>query len=208
MRKVFCMSEWLENISDKEFLQDNLTFASLYIAVYENMVDYTVTNIKSFLCDEYVENGKLIYKKTKKYETEILKRIVDKKGNKDITKASFLWLVDNGAITHDEYKKFIAIKAVRNKFAHELTSVICEGVNENEISLFFEMHSIYKKIAQWFFTEIEATILGYEISEDVDISLIENGANFAFDIALNVLYNGKSDEYKSILSSINKGTNL
>jgi len=45
------MPKWLKNITDKGFLQDNMTFVSLYIAVFENMTDYVISNLKSFLCD-------------------------------------------------------------------------------------------------------------------------------------------------------------
>lgn len=199
------MGEWFENIVDKDFLQDNLTFASLFIAIYEHMADYVVSNVESFLCNLGIEDGKMVCKKTEKYKSEILNRIVDEKGNKDKTKASFLWLVDNGAITTKDYEKFIAIKNIRNKYAHELTNIIFEGVEESEIILLFDMHSLYCSISRWFFVEIEAPIMGYEIPENADVNEIQSAANYAFNIVLNVLYNGKSEEYKSIIASIKEG---
>ena len=62
--------QWLINTTDKDILQTNLSFVSLFIAVYENMVDYVETNLESFLCDVYVENGELKYIKTQKYKKE------------------------------------------------------------------------------------------------------------------------------------------
>ena len=32
------MDNWLEKLVDKDDLQDNLTFAAIFIALYENMV--------------------------------------------------------------------------------------------------------------------------------------------------------------------------
>lgn len=199
------MAEWFENLINKDYLQDNLTFASLFIALYENMTDYVVSNVKAFLCDIGVKDGEMIYIETGEYVSVIRNRIVDDKGNKDRTKASFLWLVDQGAITSADYDKFLQIKKIRNKYAHELSNVIMLGIQENEIALLFDMHSLYSAISRWFFVEIEAPIMGYEIPENTDVSSIQNGANFAFSIMLNVLYNGKSEEYKSMIASIKEG---
>ena len=199
------MAEWFENLINKDYLQDNLTFASLFIALYENMTDYVVSNVKAFLCDIGVKDGEMIYIETGKYVSVIRNRIVDDKGNKDRTKASFLWLVDQGAITSADYDKFLQIKKIRNKYAHELSNVIMLGIQENEIALLFDMHSLYSAISRWFFVEIEAPIMGYEIPENTDVSSIQNGANFAFSIMLNVLYNGKSEEYKDMITSIKEG---
>ena len=105
------MLEWFKNIADENVIQDNLTFASLFIAMYENMVDYVVSNLKGFLCDVEVRDGKEIWKSTNIYRDEIKKRIVDQFGNTDVTKASFLWLVDNNAITESDYKEKESIKS-------------------------------------------------------------------------------------------------
>ena len=43
------MAEWFENLVNKDYLQDNLTFASLFIALYENMTDYVVSSVRDFL---------------------------------------------------------------------------------------------------------------------------------------------------------------
>lgn len=199
------MAEWFENLINKDYLQDNLTFASLFIALYENMTDYVVSNVKAFLCDIGVKDGEMIYIETGEYVSVIRNRIVDDKGNKDRTKASFLWLVDQGAITSADYDKFLQIKKIRNKYAHELSNVIMLGIQENEIALLFDMHSLYSAISRWFFVEIEAPIMGYGIPENTDASSIQNGANIAFSIMLNVLYNGKSEEYKDMITSIKEG---
>ncbi len=198
------MAEWLDNITDKSILQDNLTFASLYIAVYEHMVDYVVSNLKSFLCDWGVKDGKEYYFETDIYKTEIKNRIVDDKGNKDITKSSFLWLIDNDAITKADYQIFLDAKLLRNKYAHELTSVIYQGINESEIKLFFDMLWVYQKISKWYFINIEAPILGEDLPNDADLLQVQTAANVMFGMILEVLYNGKSDEYNEILNDVKK----
>ena len=40
------------NTTDKDILQTNLSLFSLFIAVYENMVDYIEIKLEPFLCDE------------------------------------------------------------------------------------------------------------------------------------------------------------
>ena len=196
------MGEWFDNVVDKDFLQENLTFTSIFIALYEHFTDYVVFNVKDFLCDIEIKDGKLICKKTEEYNSEILNRIVDEKGNKDVIKASFLWLADNGAITDNDYKKFLALKGVRNKYAHEMAKIIYNGVDEEEITLLFDMYSLYSDISKWFFTEIEAPIIGYEITKEVDLDKIQSIASYAFGIVLNALYGGKSEEYKKMIASI------
>ena len=196
------MNEWLDNVVDKNTLQDTLTFTSIFIAVYEHMVDYVESNVKDFLNEIAVEDEKFISKKSKEYKSEIENKIVDEKGNKDKIKASFQWLVSHGAITSEEYERFLVLKAIRNKYAHELTDIICTGVDKEEIPLLFEMHSLYSKITRWFFIQIEAPLMGDEIPEDADMDKITNVANFLFNIILDVLYKGKSEEYKAMLTSI------
>ena len=56
-----------------------------------------------------------------------------------------------------------------------------------------------------FFVEIEALIAGYEMPENADIDNIQSAANLTFDIILNVLYNGKSEEYKTMIATIKDG---
>ena len=195
-------NDWINNIVDEDFLQDNLTFVSLFIAVYENFTDYVVSNIEFLLCEETIENGEIAIKKTEIYQDEIKNRIVDNKKNKDITKASFLWLKDNNAISSDDYDLFLKIKSIRNKYAHELTNIILSGVDgKEEVKAFFEMIALYKKITKWWFINIEVAIMGYEINEGDEIC---NLANEALDVIIDVLYNGKSEEYKKIIRDLEK----
>ena len=199
------MAEWFENLVNKDYLQDNLTFASLFIALYENMTDYVVSSVRDFLCDIGIRDGKMFCEETDEYRREIRKRVVNDKGNRDTTKASFLWLIDHGAITSADFDRFLQIKQVRNKYAHKLSEVIMTGIAESEVALLFDMHSLYRKISGWFFVEIEAPIIGYDVPPDADVSNIQSGANVMFSIMLDVLYNGKSEEYQSIISSIKGG---
>ena len=193
------MSDWIKNIVDADYLKENLTFSSLYIAVYESMTDYVESNIHDLLCDFEICNSELKYIETQQYKDEIKNKIVDEKGNKDKLKASFLWLLEQSAISKDEYSLFLNLKDVRNKYAHELINIICDGVNENEIILFGKMMELYKKISNWWFVNIESSFIGDELPEDLDTAYAQSGVNIMLDIVLDVLYKNKSAKYKELL---------
>ena len=107
------MLDYFESLVDEDFLKDNMTFVSLYIAVYESMTDFVVSNVHDFLCEWAIEDCKEVYKETVKYKEKIKRRVVDDKGNKDITKASFLWFKDNSAVSQKDYEDFLKAKEIR-----------------------------------------------------------------------------------------------
>lgn len=199
------MSNWIENIVDPDYLKDNMTFVSLFITVYESMTDYVVSNVYDFLCDWKVENGKEIHVKTASYKERIENRVVDDEGHKDKTKASFLWLVDYSAITQKDYESFLSAKKVRNKYAHELFNVILTGVSEADVNCFFSMVSVFRKIANWWFVEYEAGIAGDEITEGAELDKAQSVTNVVLDMIIDVLYNGKSEEYKNMIDAYKDG---
>lgn len=138
------------NILDSERLNRNLSFYATFIAVYENMRMYVDEHIKSLYIEEsQCRNGKVEYKYSTGYYDKIKNCIVDDKGNKCVTKASFLWLVERGAITNDEYDLFIEIKEKRNCFAHQLLNLLFEDVKMNDKALFARMVELYKSIDKW-----------------------------------------------------------
>ncbi|MBR4434523.1 MAG: hypothetical protein IKS90_00260 [Clostridia bacterium] len=196
------MEDWVEMIMNKSALESNLTFASLYIAIYENFVYRVVDNIKLLLCDWGVKDGTEYVTETETYKSSIKNRIVDEFGNKDITKASFLLLKDWGAIDDTDYELFLKIKKNRNNFAHELFRVVLKGVTDDEIISFIEMINLQKKTTSWWFVNVEASIDDYDLPDDFDYSNVSNLDCLVWQVVIDVLYRDKSDEYKKILDSI------
>lgn len=96
---------------------------------------------------------------------------------------------------------------VRNKYAHELTNVIFEGVTESEIMLLFDMYLLHRKVSQWFFVEIEAPAAGIDLHE-VDLEDVQSTGDVIFGMILNILYSGKSEEYKAMVTAIKEGGQL
>ena len=139
------MEKEIENLINQDYLKDTMTFISFYTMTYESMVDYVVSQIHDFLCDISLEEGQLHFIETPKYNAQIKKRRVDKKGNKDVTKASFLWLKDNNAITEKDYKNFISIKNKRNTFVHEMFQKVAQGITDDEVDCLVKMILLYKK---------------------------------------------------------------
>lgn len=154
--------KFLEKISDEHTLRDNLSFISLYIALFENFADNIEERIKCFFCIETlkIENGKITAEENEKYRRVIKNRKVDDKGNKNILKSSMLWLKDNGAINDDDYNIFTKAKEQRHLFAHELMACLFQGITEEEFKLFIELFALYKKIDMWWINEIEIPCSG------------------------------------------------
>ncbi len=199
------MSDWIKNIIDENNLKENLSFVSLFISVYESMTDFVVNNVYQFLCNWKIENGEEVYTETDEYRNKIKNRIVDDKGNKDKTKASFLWIFDRSTFSEDDYKTFLSAKAIRNKYAHELFNTVLTGVAEDDANVFVKMVSLYRKITNWWIIHIEEPELGEEIPTDADLDQAQSMSNIVFDMIIDVLYNGKSDEYKKLYNKYSNG---
>ena len=109
--------------------------------------------------------------------------------------------MDSSAITKEDYNTFLSAKEIRNKYAHELFSVILSGVSVADMSCFFKMVSLYRKITNWWFVEIEAGIIGYEIPEGAEMDAAQSVTNVVLDMIIDVLYNGKSKEYQDMVTA-------
>lgn len=192
--------EALRNMFSKESLESNMVFASFYITVYENLVATVTENIKSFLCDLSIENGELITKSTEAYRSLIKNRSVDEKGNKDVVKASFLWLVDNEAISHEDYLTFIQIKQLRNHYAHDLLEVLCVGITKEDMDNFAKLRNLYTKIDKWWINEIEIPTSGNFETGQYDPGGVASIANIFFEAMIDILYREKTDEYAKIIN--------
>lgn len=193
----------LKNIFSKDALESNMIFTSFYIAIYENLVGTITEKIKNFLCLLVIEDGELISKPTEKYNSLIKNRQIDKKGNKDIVKASFLWLIEMGAITQEDYKTFLQIKNLRNRYAHSLLEVLYKGVEQDEILRFFQLRDLYTQIDKWWINEIEIPTSGNFQIGQYDPEDVSSVPNMFFDAMIDILYRGKADEYAKFLNNLN-----
>lgn len=195
--------EILKNITDYNELKEKLAFVSIFIAIYENMADFVEYNVKSLLCHESIVDGEYVIHETPIYKEKIRKRSVDDKGNKNITKASFLYLKDIAIIDQSDYELFEAIKEVRNRFTHELADIILGEVTEEEFDLFIKLILLRQKISRNWFINVEAPIAGIKITNDIDEDGICSVQDYLFAIAIDVLYCKNEEKYKEILREYN-----
>lgn len=189
--------ELLQNISDKGTIQNHLTFMALYIALYENFTATFIDNVKSFLCDLSIEDGEPHYSETSSYRNKIKNRVVDQKGNKDVLKATMLWLQDMEAMSAQDYADFLEIKSIRNIYAHEMSRLIIEGVPPNDARWFFKLLNLYRKLDKWWINEIEIPISGIFQSETYDEDGVENLKLLTFELVIASLYHNEEKAIKS-----------
>ena len=180
--------EFLQNISDKNTIQNHLTFMALYIALYENFTATFIENVKAFLCDLSIKDGKLNYRETTLYREKIKNRVIDQNGNKDALKATMLWLQDKGAMSAQDYSDFLQIKSIRNTYAHEMPRLIIEGAPLENIQCFFKLLELYRKLDKWWINEIELPISGIVLPGTYDESNVENAMLSAFKSVIVSLY--------------------
>ena len=191
----------LENISDKSRLQDNLTFAALYIALFENFASTVVDRIQSFYCTGFSrkDDGNYEILHSPEYNKRIKNRSVDEKGNKNTLKASILWLQDNGAIDQNDYSLFLEAKQQRNLYAHQLTDIVLREPSEQEIQTFFNLFSLYQRIDRWWINEIEIPCSGEYLPGSYDENEEASVTECLYEIMIAVLYSEQSESVQTIL---------
>lgn len=194
--------QMLMNIADEETLKSNLAFTAFFIAIYENFVDYIVDQVKGLSCNgfETDSNGNVTITHSAWYKEDILDRKEDDSGNKlGSLKATLFWFRDNGAITDNDIKRFYEIKKQRNIFVHELTNCLLKGFSEDEVRMFFDLLNMYKKIDRWWINEIEIPCAADEIPCDYDPEGVQSVISGLFDVMVDVLLRGNSDEHKKLI---------
>ena len=151
--------DFINNVCNVDELKKNLQFFAVFIAIFENLIDYVDSHIKGLYCaDSTIENGNICYVKSDEYKRLFCERRVDEQGNKSELKAQFLWLMENGAINEEEYKLFLDLKECRNDIAHELLNRIMIGVFKKERDRLSEMIELYAKIDQWWWETFDSEI--------------------------------------------------
>ncbi len=141
-----------EKFLNPSILQENLVIASLFIAVFDNFKTSIIKRVKDFYIIGF-DNGKYIYSK---YEQEVLNKVNTTKNNTLV--ASLNWLKEYGALGENDLIKFQECRDMRNKLAHEMTTLLYEGFDENIYILYFEMLKLFKKIDQWWIINIDMVI--------------------------------------------------
>lgn len=188
------LSDFL-NITDRDTLEANMVFISLFISLYENFCDIFTERVKFFYCNGFNSvDGEMVLILSDNYATKITNRKID--GKKNILKSTLLWFVEHNAITQEEYATFMKIRDKRNQYVHEMATLFLKGIPEEDVKLLSELITLYSKLDKWWINEIEIPTSGeylpgtYNEDEVVSVQLL------MFSIMIDVLYNGKSEELK------------
>lgn len=193
----------LHNISDKETLQSNLTFIALFVGMYEDFADRVQQRVELLLCDRaYVDSrNRLRVAKGKAYNEIIRKRQVDGRGHRDILKASVLWLVDQKVIKKEEYETFLELKTLRNRLTHQMSQVVWDGLQKEEIEKLMVLFDLYEKVDRWWLDEVELPVNGQDIVESMDKDRPRSFHLMAYQIMLEALYCNRSQVLSELLQT-------
>ncbi len=188
-------SSW-ETFLNPATLRPNLIAASVYITAFELLKTAIVDRIKSFYTHGFDRNGGHI---DPEYDSEVLSR------NRSHVFASLEWLKEMHAIDDADMAVFERVKKLRNELAHELTSILFQGLPADLVERLTEMISLLDKIERWWIVNVEIPInpdlKGLEINESQVIPGPIMGLRLLLDIAL-----GSEEESKKHLEGFTKRT--
>ena len=188
---------WFENLTNKETLQFHLSFLALFISMYESFTEKVLSDVESMLCDlntATLKNNKLKFTPSEQYREQIINRKIDDHGNKNALKATMLWFVELQAITSDEYDKFLVFKEKRNKYVHEMSNFLLEGLDEKDAHLLMSMFDLFCKIDKWWINEIEIPIAGECSPGEYDEEAVQSVLLLSYKMMLNTLYRNDTTE--------------
>ena len=135
---------------DPVVLKDRLARVSMFIAVYESFRDTIIQNVKYFYWSGFGD-GKEFFRD---YERRVLSKPTSRKGR--TLKGTLLWLVEVGAMSEEDAHHFDSMTDMRNRLAHDMLTVLWEGLPEGMEQLHVTMLELYTKTVRWWFREIEA----------------------------------------------------
>jgi hypothetical protein len=145
MKEKDNIDKWLKFL-EPENLKENLMFSSLYIASFEAFKDYIIDEVKFFFNTGF-SDGKYTF--SEKYNSKV------KSLDKNLVKATLLWLNDLKAIDNKDIETFDELRQYRNKLSHELMTLLFEGLQQELPEKFAQLISLRVKIEKWWIINIE-----------------------------------------------------
>lgn len=169
-------SVFWEIVTDKEKIQKELIFYSLFLMVFENFVSFWMEQSRSFYANDYSwdkERNKLVCKFSKcytvngemksvpdkeaekKYIEEVLHTIKYKNGNWNPKMSLFHWMVVFGLIEEEDYSVLENCYELRNTYGHEIASCIERYVTKEEKQSLQKLIDIAKKASRNWILKVE-----------------------------------------------------
>jgi hypothetical protein len=184
-------TDFLEIVTNKEKVQKELIFYSLFLMVFENFVHHWKDTIRSFYSNgfakdeqtgEYYDFVKVTWidgvchtsrdtEKEKDFNHIVFQR-VKKNGRNNPKLSMFRWMADSQFIDDDDYIILEKCYEKRNDYAHDIAGCLNRFVTKEEKELLKSLIAISEKAAKKWILEIEIPTTP---SEDLDMLLDEEG---------------------------------
>lgn len=183
-------SDFFEIVTNKEKIQKELIFYSLFLMVFENFVSFWMEQSRSFYANDFSwdeEKRKTICKfsksvtkngetrfvpdkdSEKKYIDEVLHIIKDKGGNWNPKLSLFRWIVELGLIEESDYIILKRCYELRNTYGHEIASCLEKYVTKEEKQALQKLIDIAKKANRNWILKVEIpTNPGFKYSDFLD----------------------------------------
>lgn len=167
-------------------LRPFLITASLYITAFELLKDYITKRIEDFfLVGTKCRN----HNKQKEYDEEMRpyrERHKDKKDKK--TYASLDWLIDVGAISEVDIKKYDDVRSFRNEIAHEMLNLMSVNTAENLAKMnqhFVTMLELLRKIETFWILNVDILCNPDFDAKDISAKDVIPGPIMAMEMLMN-----------------------
>ena len=167
-------TDFLDIVTNKEKIQKELIFYSLFLMVFENFVSHWKETIRSFYSTgfakdeqtgDYYDFVKTKWvdgechtsrdtEKKKQFNQEVFHRV--KKNGKNNPKLSmFRWMADNHFIDENDYIVLDKCYSKRNDYAHGILNCLERFVTKEEKDLLLSLLEISKKASRNWVYEVE-----------------------------------------------------
>ena len=178
------MNDKIEKLSEllkPEVFKNNLILCSLYIAYFENTIDFIIDTPKDFFSDTFDTQKGFI--PSSDVKTKVLK--LDKKP----LNASLLWFKELNAISETEISDFDVLRKYRNKLAHELTKILLDdGLEITEyVQNLNKLFNFRIKLEKWWFFNFEADFMEIENIEELTDNDISTGGEMIYKLFMDIL---------------------
>lgn len=173
-----------------EVFKSSLMLSSVFIAYFENTVDYLIDQPKSFFTHCYdSEKGEIT---DPDYKIKVL--CLDKKNP---VNASLLWFKDLNAIDEVDIETFASLRRYRNKLSHELPKILFdEGLEVNTYSENLnKLFALRIKIEKWWILNIEIDFMEIENPEKIEEKDIVSGGETIYRLFMDLLSEDKEKAY-------------
>lgn len=168
-----------------EIFKTNLILSSIFIAYFENSIDYILDQPRTFFWNGYdSEKGDII-------DTEYKNKVLNL--DKHPIKASLLWFEQNGAIDKNDIESFDVLRKYRNKLTHELPKILLEEGLESTIysENLAKLFALRIKLEKWWFFYYEIEFMDFETKEDIQEKDVVTGGEMIYQLFMDLLSDDK-----------------